>query len=293
MGVGKTQMQSVMKRKREIIEEYEGDGNLQTKLQQKATEYDDLNDLVHKWFLDATGRHVNISGPLLKERALKFAAELGLASFKASNRWLDSFLRRHNIVFKTRTGERAEVDPVVVDDWKKRLPTICKGYQPCDIYNMDETGLFYKQSTSATFFKKGETCAGGKMAKERITVGLCASAWMTTGIMEDWLKWFDRRMRHARRHVILFVDNAPSHPRITLTKIKLQFLPPNTTSVIQPMDQGIIQTMKLKYRKRQLQHVMMELERSSATTGPQILKEVNILQAIYWVISAWKETTTK
>ncbi|XP_052255184.1 tigger transposable element-derived protein 4-like [Dreissena polymorpha] len=330
MGVGKTQIQSVMKRKRDIIEEYEGDGNLQTKRPRKATEYDDLNDLVHKWFLDATGRHVNISGPLLKERALKFAAELGLASFKASNGWLDSFLRRHNIVFKTRTGERAEVDPVVVDDWKKRLPTICEGYQPCDIYNMDETGLFYKQSTSATFFKKGETCAGGKMAKERITVGLCASvtgdklppiiigkskktrcfgsvtpdklpiryynnkkAWMTTGIMEDWLKWFDRRMRHARRHVILFIDNAPSHPRITLTNIKLQFLPPNTTSVIQPMDQGIIQTMKLKYRKRQLQHVMMELERSSATTGPQILKEVNILQAIYWVISAWKETTTE
>ncbi|KAH3842836.1 hypothetical protein DPMN_116340 [Dreissena polymorpha] len=62
------------------------DGNLQTKHPRKATEYDDLNDLVHKWFLDATGRQVNISGPLLKERALQFTSELGLASFKASNR---------------------------------------------------------------------------------------------------------------------------------------------------------------------------------------------------------------
>ncbi|KAH3842834.1 hypothetical protein DPMN_116338 [Dreissena polymorpha] len=66
MGVGKTQIQSVLKRKREILEEYEGDGNLETKYPRKATEYDDLNDLVHKWFLEATGRHVNISGPLLK-----------------------------------------------------------------------------------------------------------------------------------------------------------------------------------------------------------------------------------
>ncbi len=36
---------------------------------------------------------------------------------------------------------------------------------------------------------------------------------MTTGIMEDWLKWLDRRMRHARiRHTIPRQrTNTPSH----------------------------------------------------------------------------------
>lgn len=179
----------------------------------------------------------------------------------------------------------------------------------------------------STFFTKGETCAGGKRSKERITVGLCASAtgeklppivigkankprcfkkitrdqlpvryyankkaWMLSGVMEDWLKWVDRRMRRERRHILLFVDNAPSHPKIKLDNVKLQFLPPNTTSVIQPMDQGIIQTMKLKYRKYQLQHVNSELARNSSITGPQILRNIDVLHAIYWTHSAWDDT---
>ncbi|KAH3844646.1 hypothetical protein DPMN_086905 [Dreissena polymorpha] len=39
---------------------------------------------------------------------------------------------------------------------------------------MDETRLFFRDTTKTTFFKKGEDCAGGKQFKERITVALCA-----------------------------------------------------------------------------------------------------------------------
>ena len=45
--------------------------------------------------------------------------------------------------------------------------------------------------------------------------------------------------------IFVFVDNAPSHPKIKLDNAKLVFLPPNTTSKIQPMDQGIIQQESL------------------------------------------------
>jgi hypothetical protein len=60
-------------------------------------------------------------------------------------------------------------------------------------------------------------------------------------------------MRQQNRHVLLFLDNAPSHPKLTLNNVTLQFLPANTTSKSQPMDQGIIQALKLRYRRRQLQ----------------------------------------
>ena len=112
---------------------------------------------------------------------------------------------------------------------------------------------------------------------------------MTSALMEDWLKWLDRKMRHQGRKILLFLDNAPSHPAVRLQNVKLQFLPANTTSVCQPMDQGIIQTVKLKYRKRQLQHVLAEMEVCATKTGSQILKDITILQAIYWINSAWKE----
>ena len=38
------------------------------------------------------------------------------------------------------TVERGDVDTTTVDDRKKNLPSVCEGYRPEDIFNMDETG---------------------------------------------------------------------------------------------------------------------------------------------------------
>lgn len=52
---------------------------------------------------------------------------------------------------------------------------------------------------------------------------------------------------------LLLVNNAPTHPIGELKsddgKLTCLFLPANTTSIIQPMDQGIIENMKCGYRK--------------------------------------------
>ena len=175
LGVGRTQIQNVCKRKREIMEEYDSNSNPESKRVRRVTANDEINELCYKWFVDATSRQVNVSGPLLQQKALKIASELNIESFKASNGWLEAFLKRHNIVFKTMSGERGTVDMTTVDSWKERLPTVCEGYSPSDIFNMDETGLFYRDTTKSTYFQKGDTCAGGKRSKERITVALCAS----------------------------------------------------------------------------------------------------------------------
>jgi len=55
------------------------------------------------------------------------------------------------------------------------------------------------------------------------------------------------------------------------------------------MDQGIIQTGKLKFRKRQLQHIISELEKDKSKCGSELLKTINILQAIYWINRSWQE----
>jgi hypothetical protein len=47
------------------------------------------------------------------------------------------------------------------------------------------------------------------------------------------------------------LDNAPCHPKeCQVTNVKVVFLPPNTSSKLQPFDQGIIQSFKLFYRRR-------------------------------------------
>ena len=69
-------------------------------------------------------------------------------------------------------------------------------------------------------------------------------AWMTSQIFIEWLAAWDSYRTKVNRKILLPVDNCTAHPHVsTLKNIQLEFLPPNTTSLIQPMDQGIIKNL--------------------------------------------------
>ncbi len=159
MGVGRTQINDIAKRKFEVIEEYEQAANPNVKRRCQRT-YDDINTLTWTRFQDSSVRNLNISGPMIQTKALEFAEELNLNEFKASNGWLSCFLKRHNIVFRAKSGERGDVNIETVTTWKERLPEIIKDYEPKDIFNMDETGLFYRDSTRSGYIQKGDDCGG-------------------------------------------------------------------------------------------------------------------------------------
>jgi hypothetical protein len=51
------------------------------------------------------------------------------------------------------------------------------------------------------------------------------------------------------RKILFFIDNCTAHNLTsTLNAIQMQFLSPNTTSVLQPLNQGIINNFKIFYR---------------------------------------------
>ncbi|GFY07396.1 tigger transposable element-derived protein 1 [Trichonephila clavipes] len=71
-------------------------------------------------------------------------------------------------------------------------------------------------------------------------------AWMTTAIFTEWfhnclVPEVEAYMKEKSLDfkVLLIVDNAASHPQLEHPNVQLIFLPPNTTSLIQPLDQGI------------------------------------------------------
>lgn len=79
-----------------------------------------------------------------------------------------------------------------------------------------------------------------------------SKAWMTQFIFHDWLKKFDKRMSIEKRKVLLLIDNAAGHGSIdesVYPNVKIEYLPANTTSHLQPMDAGIIRNFKLHYKK--------------------------------------------
>jgi hypothetical protein len=115
-------------------------------------------------------------------------------------------------------------------------------------------------------------------------------AWMTREIMMGWLEHLDRKMIRQSRKVLLFLDNAASHPDVKLQNVKIVFLPPNVTSVSQPLDQGVIQNFKIKYRQLVMKHIVSQLDRKEVTLQT-LTKELNVFQAVTWITNAWKQVT--
>ena len=59
----------------------------------------------------------------------------------------------------------------VVKEYKETdLADILRNFQPVDIYNADETALFYQCTPDRTLAVKGEVLEGRKQSKKRLTL---------------------------------------------------------------------------------------------------------------------------
>lgn len=88
-----------------------------------------------------------------------------MKDFSASNGWIDRFKKRYDIVRKKLCGEKADVNENVVKDWEEKLLSPIEGYSLSNVYNADETGLFYDLQPDKTLCYRNEKCFGGKKAK--------------------------------------------------------------------------------------------------------------------------------
>ncbi|UYV78468.1 hypothetical protein LAZ67_16001564 [Cordylochernes scorpioides] len=232
--------------------------------------------------------------------------------------------------------EVASADEEAARKYPEKLAKIIKdgGYCAHQIFNADETGLFWKKMPTRTYIAKSEKNASGfKAAKDRVTLLLCSNAsgdrmlkpllvnrslkpralkgkdlntlpvhwmankkaWVTTAIFTEWFnKCFVPEVENYMKEmglefkILLILDNAPGHPNLEHPNIKVVFFPPNTTSLIQPLDQGIISTFKKYYVKFTFQFIFDKLE-SDTITVTEVWKQFNILNCVDHVALAIAE----
>ncbi|XP_022778438.1 tigger transposable element-derived protein 6-like [Stylophora pistillata] len=115
---------------------------------------------------------------------------------------------------------------------------------------------------------------------------------MTSQLFCEWLDIVNNQMRNSNRKIILIVDNCAAHPQVERSNIKLVFLPLNTTAKLQPCDAGIIQAVKLQYRKKHPPKIAFASDEVESASS--LAKKVTIFDAIMWLRHAWSllpETT--
>jgi hypothetical protein len=136
----------------------------------------ELETVLFTWYQQARASSIPIDGTTQRKKAKIIAARLNTDNFSVPNGWVSRFKDRHGLVFKKLAGEKAEVSVESTDAWLESLAFLLWGYELCDVYNADETGLFFKVLPGRTLAYKGESCHGGKHSKDRLNVLLCVNS---------------------------------------------------------------------------------------------------------------------
>jgi len=286
------------------------------------TKYIDINISTVSWINECEKYGVPVNIGMIKSAALNFAKKRKQIQFKASNGWFGRLCDRFGLRSRVIQGEELSADIDAAKLFQANYHDITKDYEVRNIFNVDETGLFFKMLPDKTFSSSTFKSTGLKNAKERLTIlfgvsmtgeqlepliiGKSANprnlskekikslklqytsnskAWITKEIFSLYLKDLNTKFQDENRNILLFLDNFSGHKVNDLSNIKLHFLPPNTTSLIQPLDQGVINTFKINYRKIYLNTVI--------SNGPEnikaAIKDYKIVNAIENISTAWNK----
>lgn len=102
---------------------------------------------------------------MLQGEALLIAEKWAVDGFAASNGWLESFKKQHNIHNMAIAGEDGDVQQETIESWNERVREITRGRKPEDVWNMDKTGSFWRGFPETSLNEKGKRCSGGKQVK--------------------------------------------------------------------------------------------------------------------------------
>lgn len=135
----------------------------------RPSHYPDVEEALFSWFKDVRARNLPVSGDLLQTKAISLACLLGHHDFKGSSGWLQRFKNHHEIMCHTLSGEGSAVNLDSCEKWLENFRPLLQEYEERDVYNVDETGVFYKLLPERSLAVKNETCHGGKKHKDQVT----------------------------------------------------------------------------------------------------------------------------
>jgi len=298
-----------------------------------------MEKMLSMWIEDQNQRHLPISMLVVQGKARSIYEDLSkddnAKPFNASSGWFWNFTKRYNFHTIRLSGEAAPADPVAAEEFVKELQHIIEkgGYLPKQIFNINETAVFWKRMPSRTYISQEDAAAedrftlllGGNAegdyklkpvmvyhsanpcalkgyvkhllpvhfysnAKGRVT-GFLFIDYLTSKLEGELREYCARENIDFK--ILLIVDSAAGHPTIIqdlCEHIQVAFIPPNS-SLIQPMDHGVIATFKTYYLKKTFDMLVKAVDDKNMSVK-EFWQNFTIRDAIMLVGEAWAAVTS-
>lgn len=180
-GVAKSTIFAIKKQQRNIrsttANTFSGSGKRKTL---RSGEFIKMERALYKWFLKNRERNAPMSSNILKTKAKFFYEKIyKKTDFKASDGWFQNFKKRFGIRILKICGEKLSSQAELVEPFLKKLANKIKELDliPDQLYNADETGLYWKLLPDKTYVSSAEKSAPGrKIPKQRLTFLACTNA---------------------------------------------------------------------------------------------------------------------
>ncbi|KAM5208853.1 tigger transposable element-derived protein 1-like isoform 1-T1 [Hipposideros larvatus] len=307
-----------------------------------------MERLLSLWIEEQKQQDLPISTLLIQDKARRLFAQLQheqgagtqAETFGASNGWFARFKARHNVLL---TDEPAVADAQAAACYPLVLRTILEEgrYSPHQVFNVDETGLFWKRLPERMLLALERVASPGpKAPKDHLTLLLggnaagdfklkpllvypsenpralkgCSKAslpviwrsnrndWLTPSIFQEWFTGCfcpaveSYCTSHGLPHrVLLLLDSAPCHPAHLgsfSTHVHVEFLPKNTSALIQPMNQGVIAAFKACYLRRTLSQLVQDTAGGDQSSVREFWRSYTVMTAVYNIAQAWADLQT-
>ncbi|KAG7172208.1 Jerky protein-like 29 [Homarus americanus] len=243
--------------------------------------------------------------------------------FNASSGWLHRFKKRNNITNINIGGEEASADRVGVRDFPPFLRELQKE-RITVLFTTNASGTCKPKLSVIHTARKPHAYKNVDMSKINVHWLTARKAWMFSALS---LSWFDDffipdvkkfcEQKNVSFKILLLLDNAPGHSPLLMDhhpNVKVVFLPPNTTSLIKPMDQELICNVKAAYSAKKFKllndctNTKDELRKLGDTDSEsksdedkeqevvtqevfakQFWKKFNVKQAADFLVEAWDQ----
>ena len=118
----------------------------------REVKYPRIEKALGLWVENANANNLPVSEMMIKEKAFFFAQEFDIPheNISFSNGWIEKFKRRNNIHCYRLHGEANSAPLETLSEERNKLQTILQDYTLDNIFNADETGLFFRMAPNQT-----------------------------------------------------------------------------------------------------------------------------------------------